>query len=45
MWTFVPAQEIVGRFLATFKDYPQRMPIASLSVDEVLKRLQGSQGN
>jgi arylsulfatase len=45
MWTFVPAQEIVGRFLATFKDYPQRMPIASLSVDEVLKRLQSSQGN
>ena len=45
MWTFVPAQEIVGRFLATFKDYPQRMPIASLSVDDVLKRLQSSQGN
>ena len=45
MWTFVPAQQIVGAFLQTFKDYPQRMPIASLSVDDVLKRLQTSSGD
>ena len=45
MWTFVPAQQIVGEFLATFKEYPQRMPIASLSVDDVLKRLQTAPKN
>ena len=39
MWLFVPAQEVVGQFLSSFKDYPQRMPISSLSVDEVMKRL------
>ncbi len=40
MWTFVPAQQIVGEFLATVKKYPQRMPVASLSVEKVLKKLQ-----
>ncbi len=45
MWTFVPAQQIVGEFLATFKEYPQRMPIASLSVDDVLKKLQTAPKN
>ncbi len=39
MWTFVPAQAIVGEFLMTFKEFPQRMPIASLSVEDVLKKL------
>ena len=39
MWMFVPAQHILGRFLATFEEYPQRMPIASLSVDQVMKSL------
>jgi arylsulfatase len=39
MWTFVPAQQVVGRFLATFKEFPQRMPVASLSVGDALKKL------
>ena len=39
MWMFVPAQQVLGRFLITFKDYPQRMPISSLSVDKVMEKL------
>lgn len=37
---FVPAQEYVGNFLSTFKDYPQRQKAASFNLDEVLKNLQ-----
>ena len=40
MWLFVPAQEITGKFLATFKDYPQRQPVGSLSIDKALKQMQ-----
>jgi arylsulfatase A-like enzyme len=36
----VPAQQIVGRFLATFKDYPPRQKAASFTVDQVLEKLQ-----
>ncbi len=39
MWTFVPAQQIVGRFLATFEEFPQRQEIGSLSVDRVVRAL------
>jgi arylsulfatase len=39
MWMFVPAQQVLGKFLMTFKDYPQRMPIGSLSVDKVMEKL------
>jgi len=40
----VPAQKIVGDFLATFKDYPPRMKAASFSLDQVLEQL-SSPGN
>jgi len=38
MWTFVPAQAITGRFLATFKEFP---PVSgsSLGVDKVVQQL------
>jgi arylsulfatase len=36
----VPAQAYVGRFLATFKDYPPRMKAASFSLDKVMEKLQ-----
>jgi arylsulfatase len=36
----VPAQEYVGKFLATFKDYPQRQKAASFNLDDVMKKLQ-----
>jgi len=36
----VPAHEYVGKFLATFKDYPQRQKAASFNLDDVMKKLQ-----
>ncbi len=35
----VPAQDYVGKFLMTFKDYPQRQKAASFNMDEVLAKL------
>jgi arylsulfatase A-like enzyme len=43
-FTFVPAQAFVGRFLTTFKDYPQRQKAASFNLDEVLEKLKESHG-
>ena len=41
----VPAQEFVGQFLMTFKDYPQRQKAASFNMDEVLQKLKESGGS
>ena len=38
----VPAQQYVGRFMATFKDYPPRQKAASFSLDQVMEKLQQS---
>jgi arylsulfatase A-like enzyme len=38
-FVFVPAQDYVGQFLLTFRDYPQRQKAASFNLDEVLQRL------
>lgn len=35
----VPAQEFVGQFLTTFRDYPQRQKAASVNMEEVLQKL------
>ena len=35
----VPAQDYVGQFLVTFRDYPQRQKAASFNMDEVLAKL------
>jgi arylsulfatase len=35
----VPAQDFVGKFLMTFKDYPQRQKAASFNLDEVFQKL------
>jgi arylsulfatase A-like enzyme len=43
-YMMVPAQSYVGKFLMTFKDYPQRQKAASFNLDEVLEKLQGSGG-
>ena len=42
VFLMVPAQDYVGEFLATFKEYPQRQKAASFNLDEVLKTLQES---
>ncbi len=36
----VPAQGIVGKFLATFKEYPPRQKAASFTIDQVMEQLQ-----
>ena len=40
VFLLVPAQQYVGRFLATFKEFPQRQKVGSFSLDQVLKSLQ-----
>lgn len=41
----VPVQGYVGKFLATFKEFPPRQKAASFSIDQVLERLQTSGGS
>jgi len=41
----VPAQDYVGQFLLTFKDYPQRQKAAGFNLDEVLTNLKESGGS
>jgi len=41
----VPAQDYVGQFLMTFKDYPPRQKAASFNLDEVMRKLQESGGS
>ena len=42
---FVPAQEYVGDFLKTFKEFPPRQEAASFSLDKVMKKMQESGGS
>ncbi|MGA8970277.1 MAG: arylsulfatase [Pseudolabrys sp.] len=35
----VPAQDYVGQFLATFRDYPQRQKAATFNLDEIFAKL------
>ena len=42
VFVFVPAQDYVGQFLMTFKDFPQRQKAASFNLDEVMRKLQES---
>jgi arylsulfatase A-like enzyme len=39
LFVLVPAQDIVGRFLMTFKEFPPRQTPASFSIDQVLEKL------
>ena len=38
-YLLVPAQDIVGKFLITFNDYPPRMKAASFSLEKVMEKL------
>ena len=38
-FALVPAQTIVGRFLATFQEYPPRQKAASFSLEEVMEKM------
>jgi arylsulfatase len=35
----VPAQQYVGKFLATFKEFPPRQKPASFSIDQVMEKM------
>ncbi|WP_191858059.1 arylsulfatase [Hanstruepera ponticola] len=45
MFALVPAQAYVAQFLATFKDYPQRQPVGSFSLDQVMDAMNRAQRN
>ena len=45
VFLLVPAQEVVGNFLATFKEYPPRQKAASFTIDQVMDQMQGVQGH
>ena len=44
-YLLVPAQDYVGQFLATFKEYPPRQKAASFSLDQVMEKLTESTGS
>ena len=44
-YMLVPAQDIVGSFLATFKDYPPRQKAASFSLEQVMDTLTENTGS
>ena len=39
LWVMIPAQAIVGQFLMTFKEFPQRQKSASFNVQQVLDQM------
>jgi arylsulfatase len=41
----VPAQQYVGEFLATFKEYPPRQKPSSFNLDDVMEKLQQGGGS
>ena len=45
IFLLVPAQDYVGEFLQTFRDYPPRQKAASFNLDDVLKKLQEHHGS
>ena len=40
VFLLVPAQEIVAKFLQTFKEFPPRQKAASFTIDQVLEKMQ-----
>ncbi|MGB3211431.1 MAG: arylsulfatase [Desulforhopalus sp.] len=44
-YLLVPAQEYVGKFLATFQEFPPRQEAASFSLEKVMSELQSGAGS
>jgi len=45
LFLLVPAQQYVGQFLGTFKEFPQRQKVGSFNLNQVLDSLQkGTKG-
>mgnify|MGYP003454446505 CR=1 FL=1 len=45
MFLLVPAQQYVGQFLATFKEFPPSQKVGSFSLDQVLEALTKGSGD
>jgi arylsulfatase len=45
VFLLVPAQEYVGKWISSFKEFPPRQKPASFSVDEVMKKLEAGSGD
>lgn len=45
MFMMVPAQQYVGQFLATFKEFPPRQKVGSFGIDQVLEKLTQGAGD
>jgi arylsulfatase len=43
-WAFVPMQALVGYFLQSFREFPQRQKSASFNIDQVMKQLEEGAG-
>ena len=43
VFLLVPAQEYIGKFIATFKDFPPSQKVGSFSLDQVLEKLSSAQ--
>lgn len=39
VFLFIPAQDYIGKFLATFREYPPRQKAASFNLDQVMDKL------
>ena len=44
MWAFVPMQALVGYFLQSFREFPQRQKSASFNIDQVMRQLEQGAG-
>jgi arylsulfatase A-like enzyme len=40
LWTLMPAQAIVGQFLQTFREFPQRQKSTTFNIDRILEHMQ-----
>ena len=45
VYLYIPAQVYVGKFLATFKEFPPRQKAGSFSIDQVMDKMQTSGGS
>jgi len=43
-WAFVPMQALVGYFLQSFREFPQRQKSASFNIDQVMRQLEQGAG-
>ena len=44
-FVFVPAQQYVGAFLETLKEYPPRQKAGSFTIDQVMEKLKTAPGS